>query len=320
MTQLLKRPLLFTLALICILLGTCSSISCRREYDSRNRTQSVGQHEAEAQEQSGQTLDPELIAFLNNQTNPVKPFAWGLGINKDIILSGIDQQQKLKILVLKKADNSYVIDSITPRSSRVSHNQVITTSGRLNLSDFLPDDELAFKSDIISTGNCQTHFVLVWQALSRTLRDTPRSPLPEVGVRVIVMKGMTLVANKSLGLRFPDVRRTIAGDINADGKKEYVLLDADNYSHIFIWAVQPDCRLKEIEFKDENDEPDDPAVRQLWIKREPRTSRYEVHAIGYEPITKREKVYWEKTISIYRWDRKEAVYRKVKSITKLEKN
>jgi hypothetical protein len=298
-------------------------ISCshsRIDHDQTARNQSNADIKAPPIAKPRNEIDEETLNRIA-QENGLRLFAWGVDEHSGIKLAGLDRKSRLSQAYLKKTDNGYSTEILEDYSLTKGHNTALVKSGALNLSDHITDREIPFTSNIISIGECQTHFVLVSQAVVRSLDSTNpvRGPVIEPALRIIVTTGSDVVSNNLIEQRNLSITEAFTRDVTGDRKKEYVLMDSESYEHLQIWRVEEGCSVKQIEFKDLDNQPGGISARGLWLERTRDNRGYEIHAIYPEPITIKNKVYIEETLSTYKWDKQQMVYKKVKEFKRIKK-
>ncbi len=305
------------IAALWLLVSSCSSPQIM--HGQSNPTQSNGNESATV---SPPTKVSSEVLNLIAQREMVKLFAWGLDKNAGIKIAGLTEKNLLKVGYFKKTSDGYSADEkAIDYLKEEGHNSLLTKSGALNLNDITTDREAPFKSNIISTGSCQVHFILVWQAVARSLDSSNLviGPVIEPGLRIVVTKDSEVISNTLIDEMNLSISGVFTRDMTGDGKKEYVLKDDESYEHIQIWRVGDDCTVKKIEFRDKDGQPDDIAARGLWLTRNRANGGYEIHAVYPEAITIKGKLYFEETVSTYRWDKRQTVYQKVKELKRLRK-
>ncbi|MEK6410971.1 MAG: hypothetical protein AABN34_28960 [Acidobacteriota bacterium] len=310
---------LYIALLVCLLLNSCSLP------EGASKTQHRDAHSPGEQSQDRQIeepLDPILSALLRQAQQIVKPFAWGAfgGNEERYEVVGIDPEGKLKSIIFTKRAGGYVIERAGTFAER--EDALIQSSGSLHLQDLLSDREFPFKSDILTVQDCKVHFVFVWRALNRSFHR--RSFLAGIDLRIIVERDLRVVSNELAGLSLFGVREAFVTDINGDGKQDYVFIGEDNSKFIYVWTLERNCVVKPIlfQFKDDNRSVTERYVsgRGLFLRADKSTGGYTVHTRSFEPHIKNGTFYWKITESVYKWERRQSLFKKVKESTWLEKS
>jgi hypothetical protein len=261
------------------------------------------------------SLDPTLLDLLRHQEQIVRPFAWG-GTKEKSIIVGVDAEDRLKVISFTKTADGYVIHQSEPFPLPENHDTLIRMSDSLALQDYVTDREFPFKSDIIALENCQVHFVLVQRANERFLAGT--SPLTGIDMRVIAEKDNKVFSNELAGLLFFGLRKTLIKDINNDEKLDYVFIGEDTYQHIYLWTVDHDCAVKPLYFEEDGDLMQSVPGRDVFLRRDKSGRGYTIHTRLFVPIIENGKDYWQVTERVYRWDRRESVYKMVEKLSWLK--
>ncbi len=309
--QAIRKKQGYVVLLVCLLLNSCPLPPNASLVQNRNVQQPVEKAQNEWVEEAP---DLDLLESLVRDEQIIRPFAWGSWDDnkKQGEIVGIDREGRLKSVLFAKTDVGY---SLTAAREL---NKPISSSGRLNLREYLTDREFPFKSDIVEDGSCRVHFVLVRRALNRSFRKT--LVLQTIDLRIIVERHSQVVSSEVQGFRMVvGLRQAFIKDINGDGAHDYVFVDEDNYKHIRVWSVQPDCTVKPIRFKEDHDLSTSVPGRELFLQQDRSGSGYSVHTRMFDPIIKNGRDYWEVTETVYTWDKEEAVYKKVKESTRIKR-
>jgi len=261
----------------------------------------------------------ELLVQLQSEQGIEKPFAWWSweGNEKGGTVIGIDHEGKLKVIEFVRTTSGYIF-----RSHEGKHelNVPIEKSGNLELRNYLSNTEFPFRSFIVSSGGCNAHFILVWHALNRSFGSRSREAvyLDAIDLRIIVEKDGAIIANKLEKLLFQSLDMTLAEDVNKDKQADFLLLGSNMSTAIRIWTLNEVCEVRQLLFKDGDRLLESLADRRLFVTKNQATGCYDVNVVHREPITKGERVFFEVTNTIYRWDRTDAVYKPAETSSKLE--
>lgn len=307
------------LLLLCFLTSSCRLPASTAQSDGAlDRGPAKQSEDVEAEE----PLDPILLDLLQQQQQIMKPFAWG-GPREAGIVIGIDEHDRLKTIHFGKTEAGYKIRKSEPFRSLENQSIRMKKSGSLALQGHLTEREFPFKADVITMERCQVHFVVVERALVRSLRNT-QSPLTAIDVKIIVARDSNVVSSDNAGLSFFGVGAAFLTDINGDGMQDYVFIGEDNSKFIYIWTVEPNCAVKPVlfEFEDNNRPVTERSVsgRELFLRTDKSTGGSTVHTRSSAPYIENGAFYWRKTESVYKWQRQESHYRRVKQFTWLEKS
>jgi len=302
--------------LACLLANSCAVSHGARIAWSENTNRSVKQLQQDRRDgQTEEPLDPTLLSLLQQEQGILKPFAWGTwdedGAKGKMI--GIDQQGRLK-----NTDFAKTTDGYTVNKSELQHemNEPLKSSGRLNLEDYVTDREFPFRTDIITIGDCHAHFVLVWNALNRSLRKT--SLLDRLGVRIIVERDSQVISNEVDGIAYFGLHEAFVRDINGDGRQDFVVMGNDNYVNIHIWTLEPECIVKKIPFKEDDEVTSSVPGREVVLKPNKPGRGYAIHTRLSVPTVENGKDYWQVTERVYKWEDQESAYRMVKKFNWLK--
>lgn len=309
LTQILLVFLLFSLFMCCTLQHKADVAQ------SGNTNASSGTSTDSLAEQFG---DNRLLQQLKSEQGIEKPFAWqswgGRVNDKGGTVVGIDQNGMLKIVEFTRTQDGYIVK---PAEYQHESNARIRESGDIELTKLLPDTEFPFRSFIVSAGDCNVHFILLWQARNRSL-NTRSVFLDAIQLRIIVEKNGKIVSNKLEELLFLSLDKTLVEDVNKDGKRDFLVVGSNMITFVRIWTVGDDCAVKPLLFKEGDHFLESVRDKGLFVAKNKVSGVYDVHVTHYEPITKNRKVYYEVTETVYRWDSIELVYKISETHSRLE--
>ena len=324
----MKRRLFFTLLVLhsgqnlLVLLLFSLLMCCKVQHkadvmQSGNTNESRGTSPASLVEQFG---DNQFLQQLKSEQGIEKPFAWqswgGKVNDKGGTVVGIDQNGLLKIVEFTRTQDGYIVK---PAEYQHESNARIKESGHIELTKLLPDTEFPFKSFIVSAGDCNVHFILLWQARNRSL-NTRSVFLDAIQLRIIVEKNGTIVSNKLEELLFLSLDKILVEDVNKDGKRDFLVVGSDMITFVRIWTVGDDCAVKPLLFKEGDHFLESVRDKGLFVAKNKVSGAYDVHVTHYEPITKNKQVYYEVTETVYRWNPTELVYKISETHIKYERN
>ena len=304
-----------------MLLSLCSLLLC---CDLQQKAQSAQSENANTPvspsdlvtEQFG---DNKLLTQLHTEQGIQKPFAWWSsdgGKEKGGTVIGLDRDGRLKRVEFIRTTNGYIV-----RSSEQEHqlNVPIVKSGDLELSKYIPDTEFPFRSFIVSSGGCNTHFVLVWRALNRSFESRSKEAvfLDAIDLRLIVEREGAISSNQLIKLLLEGLDKTLAEDVNNDRKPDFLLVGWNMSTSIRIWTVDG-CDIRSLLFKEDDHFLESLADKGLSATKNQATGCYDVSVVHREPITQDDRVFFEVTKTIYRWDRTDAVYKPAETTSKRE--
>lgn len=300
----------FALALLAF-----SVCACARNVSSAGNRNTGSGPQTKTSVKGEEALAPELITLLKQEAGILRPFAWReIRISEPIIeVVGIDEEERLINAIVIREGNQYRLKHHGVYPLQETDNKYVEKSGLLQLRDYVPDTEFPFRSEILSSGDCQVHFILVQQALTRSFNT--HESLTEVSVRIIIQKGTEVISNTLEGPLFLGVNKTLIRDINGDGKLDYLLIGSYKIQSMYLWTVENDCTVMHIRFGDKNDIQDYLEDNELFLKPDSR-GRCAIYSKNYEVLTKG----WKVTESKYEWDGQARIYRKIKESRKLEKD
>lgn len=314
--QVAKKPCYVTL-LACVLLNSCSLVHRASTAQNRNVQSSVEQSKDVELEEP---LDPALVSLLQEQQIK-KPFAWGLWSKTQETggVIGINNNGELQRINFTRApDGKY---AITPSEAPHELSQCIETSGSLDIRHLVPDSEFPFKSNVLTSGDCNIHFILVWRALNRSLHETQL--LDAIDVRIIVERNSQVISNESEKKAFFGVAAAYLKDINNDQRQEYVFIGDDNSKHLYVWTADTDCTVTSILFESEveKEKTTDKSVsgKELFLGLDKRRRTYDIHTRSSEPYIKNGVFYWSVTESVYVWQKRERLYKKAREFSRRDK-
>jgi hypothetical protein len=263
-----------------------------------------------------QFADTGLLNQLKGEHGIERPFAWwsweGKKNRRTII--GVGQKGNLKSVEAVETSNGYVTK---PSQSGHELSVRVWKSGDLELEKYLPDTEFPFKSFVVATGGCNVHFVLLWQALNRSF-EKQSAFLNAINLRILVEQNGIVVSNKLQDLLFQSVDQTLVEDVNKDGKPDFLVIGFNRLRFVNIWTVGGSCSVAPLRFKEGDHLLESARDRDLFLRKNKATGRYDIHVIHREPITKNDRVYFEVTESVYQWDSPESVYKVTQTRSWLE--
>lgn len=259
--------------------------------------------------------DHQLLDQIKKEQGIIKPFAWerfgGKDKEKGGTVIGIDQNGSLQEVNFFSAAGKYIIK---PSQNNHKLNIPIKESGGIELLNYLPDTEFPFKSFIVSKGNCNVHFILLWQALNRSF-EKRSAFLDAINLRIIVEKDGMVVLNELKSLLFEKLDQAIVEDVNKDGKPDFLVVGSNMSTYLKIWTVGEDCDVKPQLFKEGDHLLESVNDKGLSLSQNKISGAYDVRLTHYEPITKGNRVYFEVTETVYQWDVKESIYKVRKTRT-----
>jgi hypothetical protein len=188
--QAIRKKQRFVVLLVCLLLNSCPLPPNASPIQNRNVQQPVEKAQNEWIEEAP---DPDLLESLVRHEQITRPFAWGSwDDNKEKgEIIGIDREGRLKSVLFDKTNVGYSLTAAREMNAPIS------SSGGLNLREFLTDREFPFKSDIVEGESCRVHFVLVRRALNRSFRKT--LVLQTIDLRIIVERHSQVVSSELQG-------------------------------------------------------------------------------------------------------------------------
>jgi len=264
-----------------------------------------------------ETINQNLIASLQREWPGIKPFAWGSWDDKGEKGSviGIDEYGKLLKIYFSRTGEEYEI-----RLSDTEHplNDRIDTSGMLNLQDYITGEEFPFRADRINRQGCTVHFVLVWKAISRSMRKN--FALDCIDLRIIIEKGSVIAYNELVGFSFIGLGESFIKDVNGDGKEDYIFIYESGYKHIRCWKVEADCSVHAIRFKEQDGYSTSVPGRVLLLKPDKGQGGFNIYAQMFQALKGYGEAYWEITEKVYEWDAQEDAFEIVRILRRREKS